>query len=92
MQGLTRFKGPVLVALSGRDMVAAEFRRAAALRGVASPVQRASERWIDLAEADHTFSSARWRGDAATATLRWLGEQFREVLPAGERLSGDAKE
>lgn len=92
MQGLTRFKGPVLVALSGRDMVAAEFRRAAARRGVASPVQRASERWIDLAEADHTFSSARWRGDAATATLRWLGEQFREVLPAGERLSGDAKE
>ncbi len=71
--GLARFKGPVLVVTSGNDLVAKEF---------ADTVQRSAE-WRqlmadprvtrhDIAGADHTFSTAAWRGRVAALTLEWL--------------------
>ncbi len=70
---LGRFRGRVLLILSGKDLTAEEFR------GVASR----SERWTrllsdarvtrrELAEANHTFSRREWRDQVARWTAEWV--------------------
>ena len=73
LDGLERFRGRVLVLLSGNDLTAAEFRDQAA----ASPrwqrvlgTDRVTRR--ELPGATHTFSSAAWRRQAARWTAEWL--------------------
>ena len=72
-EGLARFKGRVLMMLSGNDLTAQEFRDA---------VQQ-SGRWRDLldaprvarreiAQANHTFSTREWRDQAAAWTAEWV--------------------
>ncbi len=76
LESMERTKTPGLVFLSGRDVTAAEFRswvgdsprRAACFR-------RPNVEWIELPEANHTFSTAEWRDAVADATARWLDEQ-----------------
>jgi len=73
LAGFSRFCGPVLLVMSGRDLVAREFdglvrhhpdwQRQLPLK----PVTRR-----DLAEADHTFSTAAWRNQVADWALDWL--------------------
>jgi exosortase A-associated hydrolase 1 len=71
--GLRRFRGRVLLILSGKDLTAEEFR------GVVSR----SERWRrlladarvtqrELAAANHTFSRREWRDQVARWTAEWL--------------------
>ena len=73
LEGLRRFSGPVMLVLSGRDLVAREFEE----------VLRASPDWQaalargnvtrhDLADADHTFSSAAQRATVVNWGLEWL--------------------
>ena len=73
--GLRRFRGRVLLILSGKDLTADEFR------GVVSR----SQRWTrlladarvtrrDLAEANHTFSRRDWRDQVARWTADWVNE------------------
>jgi hypothetical protein len=72
--GLTRFDGPVLLVLSGQDLVAQEFLDHAS----ADP---AWQQWLngplltrrDLAAADHTFSRKAWRDQVSAWTQEWLG-------------------
>lgn len=70
---LRRFRGRVLLILSGKDLTANEFR------GVVSR----SERWTrlladarvtrrELAEANHTFSRREWRDQVARWTADWV--------------------
>lgn len=71
--GLEKFRHPVLLILSGRDLTADEFRDLlgrdrAWSRLIRSP--RVTRR--DLAEADHTFSSHSWRDQVAAWTLEWV--------------------
>lgn len=71
--GLAAFAEPVLLVLSGRDLVAAEFRDCVA----ATPrwqeiLARSGVKRLDLPDADHTFSSAVWRDRVAAATLDWI--------------------
>jgi exosortase A-associated hydrolase 1 len=71
--GLEKFRHPVLLILSGRDLTADEFRDLlgrdrAWNRLIRSP--RVTRR--DLAEADHTFSSRIWRDQVAEWTLEWV--------------------
>jgi exosortase A-associated hydrolase 1 len=72
-EGLARFGGRVLIILSGRDLTADEFR----------DTVRTSRRWRslmtdpglvlhELSDADHTFSSAKWRTQAESWTAAWL--------------------
>ncbi len=72
-EGFGRFKGKVLLILSGRDLTAQEF----------NDIARASRRWGELLsaprverrglpEADHTFSRREWRDQAATWTADWV--------------------
>jgi exosortase A-associated hydrolase 1 len=71
--GLRRFRGRVLLILSGKDLTADEFR------GVVSR----SERWKELLraarvtqyqlpEANHTFSRREWRDQVARWTADWV--------------------
>ena len=73
--GLRRFRGRVLLILSGKDLTADEFR------GVVSR----SERWRrlladarvtrrTLAEANHTFSRREWRDQVARWTADWVAQ------------------
>ena len=74
MQGaLARFKGRVLVVLSGADLTAQEF---AALSNRSGPWQRLlgtarfTRRQID--KADHTFSRRPWQDQVSSWTRDWL--------------------
>ncbi len=71
--GLARYRGPVLLLMSGQDLTAREFEDSA----------RESEAWQrllsdprvrrqDLAAADHTFSRREWRDRVAEWTIDWL--------------------
>ena len=73
LRGLNRFRGPVLLILSGNDLTAKEFE------GLLK-ADRSWSRWVkqalvtrrDLADADHTFSTTQWRAQVETWTLGWL--------------------
>ena len=70
-EGLRRFPGPVLLMLSGDDLVAKEFldlcrTGGGAWRGL---LNRPRLRREDLPEADHTFASAAWRAQVEAWTL-----------------------
>jgi hypothetical protein len=72
-EGLARFKGQVLLILSGNDLTASEF----------SDVTAKSNRWRRLhrsprvaqhrlADASHTFSRRDWRDQVSSWTSAWV--------------------
>jgi exosortase A-associated hydrolase 1 len=71
-RGLEAFRGEVLLVLSGRDLTAAEFRAAAGQGPLADALGRSRLAQVELADANHTFSSAAWRGEVERATMGWL--------------------
>lgn len=71
--GLTRFKGRVLLVISGNDLTAKEFldivkRSRKWKRALGSPRVRR----LDLPEANHTFSQRDWRDQVAVWTRDWI--------------------
>lgn len=71
--GLAAFGGAMLVALSGRDTVAEEFRAAAVREpALAAAMARAAVTWREMPEADHTFSSSPWQNAMEEETVAWL--------------------
>jgi uncharacterized protein len=71
--GFARFRGPVLLIMSGEDLTAQEFRE----------LTRSSREWRkllaeprlvqrDFPEANHTFSRAVWRDQVARWTSEWI--------------------
>ncbi len=73
MTGLSDFAGSLLMVLSERDFTALEFIDH--LQGSAEGrriLRRATLSKVDVAEADHTFSTAVWRKEVEDATLAWL--------------------
>lgn len=71
--GLQRFKGRVLLVLSGRDMVAREFDSlvAGSQDWQAALLAHGVERQ-DMPLADHTFSSSALRDQVLASSLAWL--------------------
>ena len=73
LDGLSRFKGRILLVMSGRDMVSKEFDDLLQ----AAPVWQehlaacATVRH-DLQYADHTFSTGEWREQVAEWGTDWL--------------------
>jgi exosortase A-associated hydrolase 1 len=72
-EGLSRFKGKILLIMSGDDLTAKEF----------SDLASSSRRWrrlmrstrikrLDLMEANHTFSRGAWRDRVAVWTRDWI--------------------
>ncbi|WP_218017861.1 hydrolase 1, exosortase A system-associated [Roseateles chitosanitabidus] len=78
--GLRGFAGPVLLILSGDDVVAQEFLDRCRDGGPAwqALLSRPGLRRADLAEADHTFSTAAWRARVERLTADFV----RDALPA----------
>ena len=68
-----RFGGPIQLILSGNDYTAKEFLEVArtdpAWQGL---LERPNVHRVDLADADHTFSCARWRVQVENACVEWL--------------------
>lgn len=73
LDGLSRYKGRIMLVMSGRDMVSKEF----------DDLLQAAPLWRkylaacatirhDLQYADHTFSTAEWRDQVAQWGLEWL--------------------
>lgn len=76
LHGFSRFKGRVLLILSGNDLTAREF----------SELERGSAQWqklirsdrvqrFELHGANHTFARRAWREAIAARTREWLGGQ-----------------
>jgi exosortase A-associated hydrolase 1 len=77
---LERFKGRVLIILSGRDLTAKEFADAARSSTLWQKLYadaRVTRR--DFPAADHTFSRRAWRDQVAEWTRDWLKSGMREA-------------
>jgi uncharacterized protein len=73
LQGAQRFKGAVMLVLSGRDLIAREFETlAAGSPAWQAQLQRAGLTRHDMPDADHTFSSAVQRKQVVDWGLNWL--------------------
>jgi exosortase A-associated hydrolase 1 len=74
---IARYAGPVLVGLSGNDLVAREFQQAAELHPELSRALETPRMSIaEFPGIDHTFSRAAWRAKIADVTLEWLRGRF----------------
>lgn len=72
---LQRFKYPVLLVLSGKDLTADEFKDVIASDAEWNALLADGRvTRYDFFESDHTFSSHVWRDQVADWTLRWLNE------------------
>ncbi|WP_170285835.1 hydrolase 1, exosortase A system-associated [Propionivibrio limicola] len=71
--GWRDFPGKILLVLSGEDYTAREFLEfVATSREWEGNLSASKVSRIDIAGADHTFSSAAWRTAVEDATLAWL--------------------
>jgi uncharacterized protein len=72
---LERFRGRILLVLSGNDLTAKEFldatREEPRWRALGATLQI---KRVDLAEANHTFSTRAWRDQVAELTSAWVSE------------------
>lgn len=65
IRSLAMFKGHVMVILSGDDLTAREFAELMTRHNV-----RAKR--LDIGDANHTFSSEKWRSQVAEASANWI--------------------
>ena len=72
-RGLAGFRGRVLLIMAENDLTAQEFLQYTAVspawRGL---LDRANVSRVDVAQADHTFSSRAWRQQVEDVTIEWL--------------------
>lgn len=82
-KAMARFAGPILIILSGHDPTAKGFieycGREPRWRDL---IDRPNVEQRSVPDADHTFSSAEWRGEVELATLDWLQRSFPEESAA----------
>ena len=75
--GAARHPGSILIALSGNDTVAAEFKgHSSRVPALAALLARENVSMVEFPGVDHTFSRAEWRDAGAAATIAWLRAQF----------------
>lgn len=83
-QGLARFRGRLLLLVSGNDLTAMEFLQyTTTSRDWDGLLSGPAVKRVDIAQADHTFSRRVWSEQVELATIQWL----QELADAG---SGDA--
>lgn len=74
-EGWRQFDGEVLLILSGQDYTAKEFLEYVASDAAWSGVLNSQKlKRVDVAEADHTFSSEELRSRVENETLKWLAK------------------
>lgn len=92
LHGLSRFKGRMMLVMSGRDYAANEFDEL--LKSSAEWRQQlAAHNTVrhDLEFADHTFSTAAWRDQVAEWGSEWLVQLAAESAAADNRDQGHAR-
>ncbi len=73
LDGLQRFRGRILLVLSGNDLTAKEFvDLAASSRAWRKALASGRVTRVDLPDANHTFSTRAWRDRVATSTAQWV--------------------
>jgi exosortase A-associated hydrolase 1 len=73
LSGFARFSGPILMILSGRDLVAREFEDVTARSKSSAQVLRSPNvKLLRLPDSDHTFSRRDWTDQVSDATREWL--------------------
>jgi hypothetical protein len=83
LEGLTHFRGRIMMVMSGRDLVPKEFDDLVAQRPAWQEqlAARQTERH-ELPFADHTFSSSEWRDQVAVWGIDWLQRLHAEHVQA----------
>lgn len=69
---LQRFRGSVLLIVSGDDFVAQEFKAAAREKRWQSLMSEKRFSWHEMPDANHTFSRVAWRDEVSEATAEWV--------------------
>jgi len=84
-----QFPGELLLILSGQDYTAKEFLEFAGRDPAWSGLAEATKvRRVDIADADHTFSSRAQRAQVEEATLAWL-DSLMGVVEANRQPARD---
>lgn len=87
--GWRRFRGPIALMLSGRDLTAKEFlEHATSDSRWQGLLARPNVRRVELPDADHTFSSSQWHEWLEEQTIRWLGSTTSAGAVSDARPSG----
>ena len=72
---LIQFEGPIQLILSGNDYTAKEFSQwTQSEPRLHRLAQQPNLQMLEIADADHTFSSAHWRSLVEQAVLHWMGQ------------------
>ena len=73
LAGLSRFNGPIMLVMSGRDLIAREFDEwVRGSPGWQAQLKIKSVTRHDFVDSDHTFSSAAERNQVVNWGLQWL--------------------
>lgn len=81
IEGLQKFRGKILLILSGRDLTAKEFSEWVDAHGewqVAISDPRVSQE--NMPTADHTFSSEELRSEVEGLTISWIANTFESKI------------
>ena len=73
-RALVRFPGLIQIILSGNDYTAKEFLQWAQVEpGLRQLSDQQNIQMLEIADADHTFSTSEWRRKVEQAVLAWMG-------------------
>jgi len=88
LYGLTRFRGSLMMVMSGRDLVPKEFDDLVSRESAwQEQLSRCLTERHDLPYADHTFSTGEWRNQVAGWGVDWLKRMQGDLVqsPPGSR-------
>lgn len=92
LRALRRYRGRVLVILSGQDVTGSEFDRMVLARPAMAEWARRPEVAVERMDAaNHTYSRAVWREQVHTWTRDWLVELGRGQAPRPDPRGPDAR-
>jgi exosortase A-associated hydrolase 1 len=87
--GWRRFRGPIALMLSGRDLTAKEFlEHATSDSRWQGLLVRPNVRRVELPDADHTFSKVQWHQWLEEQTIQWLDSTTTADAPSTSRPCG----
>lgn len=80
---MSRFRGRILILLSGNDYTASEFKDVtSASREWRSALAKSDVTWKQIDASDHTLSKREWKEEVAALTCEWIANFGKERLSA----------
>ncbi|WP_068808257.1 hydrolase 1, exosortase A system-associated [Thauera phenolivorans] len=84
-QGWERMRGRTLVILSGNDLTAREFADFCRTHPLWREAMHAGPDFVEVPNADHTFSRREWKHAVERVTVDWLRERTSSSAPSVHR-------